>query len=323
MADERQNKLSASTAQLSGKVAIVAGAGRGLGRSYALGLSEAGAAVVVNDADEHAGAEVAAEIEEAGGKALAAPGRIGREAAAEHLVSTAVETFGRVDIMVPNAGILRDRVTWKMTEEDFDAVIETHLKGAWTCGKAAIQQMRRQGEGGRLILIGSPAGQFGSFGQSNYAPAKAGIVALGRTWSMELARDRVAVNVVVPTAMTAMTATIPAYKEWAEAFDSGQALPTAARQDHGLGSPEEVVPLIVWLASDDSAGVTGQALGLGGDRLTLYSHPDELVTLDAAGGWTTEGIGRAWTEQLAPHAQRSGPGPKPSPQEHPANPNEA
>ncbi|WP_258932954.1 SDR family NAD(P)-dependent oxidoreductase [Nesterenkonia pannonica] len=228
------------SAELNGKVAIVTGAGRGLGRCYALALAAAGASVVVNDADEKAAEGAAADITEGGGKAIAAPGRVGPEAEAQRLVETAVAEYGRLDIMVTNAGILRDRVSWKMSEEDFDAVIGTHLKGTWTCGKAALQQMRSQGEGGRLILIGSPAYQFGSFGQSNYAPAKAGIVALARTWSMELSRDKITVNVVVPTAMTAMTATIPVYKEWAEAYENGLPLPKVARTDHALGSPEDV-----------------------------------------------------------------------------------
>ncbi|GAA1805090.1 SDR family NAD(P)-dependent oxidoreductase [Nesterenkonia flava] len=303
---------------LQGKVAIVTGAGRGLGRCYALALAAAGAAVVVNDADEASAEEVASSITAEGGQALAVAARIGPLAVAQDLVHQAVSTFGRLDIMVTNAGILRDRVTWKMSEEDFDAVIETHLKGTWTCGRAAVEHMRSQGEGGRLILIGSPAGQFGSFGQSNYAPAKAGIVALGRTWSMELARDGITVNVVVPTAMTAMTATIPVYKEWAEAYEQGVALPQAARQDHALGGPEDVAPLIAWLASDDAQGVTGQAIGLGGDRLTLYSHPGELITADEPGGWSTAGIARAWSERFASHAQPSGMPPKPDPREHPA-----
>lgn len=304
--------------ELEGKVAVITGAGRGLGQCYALALASAGAAVVVNDADDDSARQVAEMITAGGGTALAAPGKVGPQAAADALVAGAVGRFGRLDVMVTNAGILRDRVSWKMEESDFDAVVETHLKGTWTCAKAALMQMRSQGEGGRLILIGSPAGQFGSFGQSNYAPAKAGIVALGRTLSMELARDRIMVNTVVPTAMTAMTATIPAYQEWAKAFDQGLPLPDVARRDHGLGAPEDVTPLIVWLASAGSEGVTGQAIGLGGDRLTLYSHPTELRTVDQPGGWSTATVSAAWAQQFAADAQPSGVPSKPDPREHPA-----
>lgn len=303
---------------LAGKVAIVTGAGRGLGRCYAIGLAAAGCAVVVNDADEDAASTVTAEIRGSGGRAVTAVGRIGPESAAQKLVSLAVDEFGRLDIMVANAGILRDKVTWKMEETDFDVVIETHLKGAWTCGKAAAIRMREQGEGGRIILIGSPAGQYGSFGQSNYAAAKAGIVAMARTWSLELARDRITANVVVPTAMTAMTATIPVYAEWATAFEEGFPLPPMARRDHALGGPEDVVPLIVWLASDGAASVTGQTLGIGGDRVSLYSHPAEHRHALSEGGWSAEGIGQLWAEEWSADAQPSGPTPKPDPSEAPA-----
>lgn len=322
-AETRSSEVPQDTAtahMLEGKVAIVTGAGRGLGRCYALALAASGATVVVNDGDHKLAEEVAAEITSGGGKALTAPGKVGPEKVAVELVQRTAEELGRLDIMVTNAGILRDRVTWKMTEEDFDAVIETHLKGTWTCGKAAVQQMRSQGEGGRLILIGSPAGQFGNFGQSNYASAKAGIVGMARTWSMELVRDRITANVAVPTAMTDMTATIPIYQEWAQAFQKGAPLPAVARQDHALGAPEDVAPLIVWLASEKSQNVTGQVIGLGGDRLTLYSHPAELVITDREGGWTAEAIGQAWQEQLVEHAQPSGPPPRPAPQDHPADP---
>lgn len=304
--------------ELEGKVAVVTGAGRGLGECYALALAAAGASVLVNDADAEAAHRVAEAITSGGGTAAAAPGKVGPQSAADELVTQAVETYGRLDVMVTNAGILRDRVSWKMEESDFDAVIETHLKGTWTCATAALKQMRSQGEGGRLILIGSPAGQFGSFGQSNYAPAKAGIVALARTLSMELARDKIMVNTVVPTAMTAMTATIPVYQEWAAAFEQGLELPAAARQDHALGEPGDVTPLIVWLASAASEGVTGQAIGLGGDRLTLYSHPAELRTADHPGGWTTAALDQAWAEQLSADAQTSGGPARPDPREHPA-----
>src|SRR5687768_18519699 len=182
---------------LSGKVAIVTGAGRGLGRAYAEALARNGAQVVVNDVDESA-EEVAASI---GGRAVIAP--VGSTETAERLVATAVEAFGQLDVMVTNAGILRDRVLWKMSDDDFDAVVNVHLRGTFTCGRAAAVHMRERGEGGRLILVSSPAGQRGNFGQTNYAAAKAGIVAMARTWAMELARADVTVNAVVPNAATA------------------------------------------------------------------------------------------------------------------------
>lgn len=293
--------------RLDGQVAVVTGAGRSLGRAYALALAEAGAAVVVNDLDRATADATAAQIRASGGHAVAVVAAVGSAATAQELVDTAVGEFGRLDVMVANAGALRDRVLWKMSDDDFDLVISSHLRGAFTCGRAASVAMREQGEGGRIILIGSPAGQFGSFGQTNYAAAKAGLVAMARTWSLELARANITVNTVIPTALSPMTATIPAYAQVYEDFLQGRPIPAAYRREHALGSPEDVAPLVVWLASQASAGVTGQAIGLGGDRLTLYSHPDVLRTLDHDGGWSPEAIDGAWHGGLDRQAQPSGP----------------
>lgn len=291
---------------LSGKAAIVTGSGRGLGKAYALALAAAGAGVVVNDVDPDAADETVAEIEAAGGRAVAVVAPVGPSETADRLVRTAVESFGRLDVLVANAGVLRDRVLWKTADEDFDLVIETHLRGAFTTGRAAATHMREQGEGGRIILIGSPAGQHGNFGQTSYAAAKAGIVAMARTWSLELARAEITVNAVVPTAITAMTATIPVYAPVAEAFERGEPLPRVVRQEHALGGPEDVAGLIVWLASDGAVGVTGQAIGVGGDKLSLYSHSTELAVTFHEGGWSAEDVAAAWESTFAPHAQRSG-----------------
>ncbi len=296
-----------SAIDLTGRVAVVTGSGRGLGRSYVLALAAAGADVVVNDVDAEAAAETARLVAEAGGRAAVVVAPVGPTETAEQLVATALSEFGRLDVMVTNAGVLRDRVSWKMTDEDFDLVIETHLRGSFTCARAAAVHFREAGHPGRIILIGSPAGQFGSFGQTNYAAAKAGLVAMARTLSLELARAEVTVNAVIPTAMTAMTGTMPIYADAWEKFQAGEALPRVIRQEHALGSPDDVAPLIVWLASERSAGVTGQAIGLGGDRLTLYAHPSVLATRDAEGGWTADGIADAWDAELAASAQPSGP----------------
>ncbi|MBV9336905.1 MAG: SDR family NAD(P)-dependent oxidoreductase, partial [Solirubrobacterales bacterium] len=173
--------------RLDGKVAVVTGSGRGLGRAYALAVAAAGAAVVVNDLDAAAAAETVQQITAQSGRAVGEVASIGASDAAQALVDRAVGEFGRLDVMVTNAGVLRDRVLWKMTDDDFDLVIETHLRGTFTCARAAAIRMREQGEGGRIIVVGSPAGQFGNFGQTNYAAAKAGIVAFARTWALELA----------------------------------------------------------------------------------------------------------------------------------------
>ncbi|AZS38334.1 Putative short-chain type dehydrogenase/reductase [Microbacterium lemovicicum] len=296
-----------SAVSLDGRVAIVTGAGRSLGRAYALALADAGAAVVVNDVDEDAAAAAVAEITDRGGRAVASVGAVGPTETAEQLVEAARRSFGRLDVLVANAGVLRDRVLWKMGDADFDLVVDTHLRGSFTCGRAAATFMREQGDGGRIILIGSPAGQFGSFGQTNYAAVKAGLVAMARTWSLELARAGITVNTVVPTALSPMTATIPAYTQVYEDYLAGQPIPTDIRRDNALGTPEDVAPLVVWLASADAADVTGQAIGIGGDRLTLYAHPAALETSYSDGGWDAAGIGDAWRSQFAGHAQPSGP----------------
>lgn len=293
--------------RLDGRVAIVTGAGRSLGRAYALALAAAGAAVVVNDVDAASADAVVEEIRAAGGAATAAVAAVGTTAAAEQLVRAAVDAFGRLDILVANAGVLRDRVLWKMSDEEFDLVVETHLRGTFTCGRAAASFLREQGEGGRIILIGSPAGQFGSFGQTNYAAVKAGIVAMARTWSLELARAEITVNAVVPTALSPMTATIPAYAQAWEDHLAGLPVPPELRREKALGTPDDVAPLVVWLASDRAGEVTGQAIGIGGDRLTLYAHPQVLDTDHRDGGWSAEEIDAAWTDRFAAQAQPSGP----------------
>jgi 3-oxoacyl-[acyl-carrier protein] reductase len=281
--------------ELNGKVAVVTGSGRGLGLAYAKALAEAGAAVVVNDVDQSAADVAVKEIEAAGGRAAAVVAPVGTAESADALVAKAVEEFGRLDVMVTNAGILRDTVLWKMSDEDFDAVIDVHLRGTFTCARAAAVQFRAQGTGGRLVLISSPAGQRGNFGQGNYAAAKAGIVAMARTWAMELARADVTVNAVVPVAATEMTKTIPAFAPVIEEAErTGQPLPEWVRKDEGMGTPEDVASLIVFLASDASAGVTGQAIGIGGDRLALWSHPQEKATAFADGGWTADAIAESW-----------------------------
>lgn len=292
---------------LAGRVAVVTGSGRGLGRAYALALSAAGASVVVNDVDADSAHETARLVEESGGRAAVVIAPVGPAETAELLVATAVNEFGRLDAMIANAGVLRDRVLWKLSDEEFDVVVDTHLRGSFTCGRAAAVHFREAGHGGRIVLVGSPAGQFGSFGQTAYAACKAGLVAMARTWSLELARAEVTVNAVIPTAMSAMTGTMPIYAEHYERFLAGEPLPPVIRREHALGSPDDVAPLVVWLLSDRAAGVTGQAIGLGGDRLTLYAHPAPLETRDADGGWTAEAIADAWDAGLAASAQPSGP----------------
>jgi NAD(P)-dependent dehydrogenase (short-subunit alcohol dehydrogenase family) len=280
---------------LTGRVAIVTGAGRGLGRAYAEALAEAGAAVVVNDADPGAAGEVAEKLVAAGGRAVAAPGAVGPSEVAQGLVDRAVATYGGLDILVTNAGILRDRMLWRMSDEEFDEVLAVHLRGTFTCVRAAVRLMREQGRGGRIIAVGSPAGQRGNVGQTNYAAAKAAIVAMVRTWAMECARAGITVNAVIPVAATAMTATIPAFAPHVEAWRAeGTPLPRWLRAREGFGVPADAAGLVVFLASAAADGVTGQAIGIGGDKLALWSHPAEVAAAYRDEGWSANHIAEAW-----------------------------
>jgi len=299
---------------LAGRVAVVTGAGRGLGRAYAEALAGAGAAVVVNDADAEAANEVAQKISSGGGDAVAEPGAVGPSDVADRLVARAVEAYGRLDVLVTNAGILRDRILWNMSDDEFDAVVEVHLRGTFTCARAAVRRMREQGTGGRLIAIGSPAGQRGNPGQTNYSAAKAAIVGMVRTWAMECARAQITVNAVIPVAATAMTATVPVFEPYVTALrEQGTPLPQWLRAD-GFGTPEDAAGLVVFLASEASAGITGQAIGVGGDRLSVWSHPAEVDLAHRGGGWDADRIAEAWASSLARHAQTVGIPPPSEPQ---------
>jgi NAD(P)-dependent dehydrogenase (short-subunit alcohol dehydrogenase family) len=288
---------------LSGRVAIVTGGGRGLGRAYAEALAAAGAAVVVNDADADTAHEVAEKISATGGAAFPAPGAVGPTAVADDLVQLAVDAYGRLDVLVANAGILRDRILWRMSDEEFDEVVEVHLRGTFTCVRAVVRRMREQRDGGRIIAVGSPAGQRGNMGQTNYSAAKAAIVGMVRTWSMECARDRITVNAVIPVAATAMTATIPAFEPYVRAWRD--VLPRWLRAGEGFGLPRDAAGLVVFLASAESGDVTGQAIGVGGDRLALWSHPEEVALAYRDGGWGADAVAEAWPA-LAARAQPVG-----------------
>lgn len=276
---------------LDGKVAIVTGSGRGLGLAYAQELARQGAAVVVNDVDPGTAAEAVASIEALGGRAVAVVAPVGPTETAQQLVRTAVEQFGRVDILVTNAGVLRDTVLWKMSDDDFDTVIDVHLRGTFTCVREAATWMRENDVAGRIICIGSPTGQRGNFGQTNYAAAKAGIVGMVRTWALELRRAGITVNAVIPVAATAMTATVPYFAAAVEADSAGEPMPAFFRHDLGFGTSDDVSGLVAYLASDEAAAVSGQAIGIGGDRLQVWSHPEPVITAYHDGGWSYEALG--------------------------------
>jgi len=291
---------------LDGKVAAVTGSGRGIGRAYAEALAAAGAAVVINDVDGDVAQGTVDDITKAGGRAVAEVVAVGSSEAADRLVNRAVEAFGRLDIMCTNAGILRDKTLWKMTDDDFDAVIETHLRGTFTCARAAAIRMREQSQGGRIVLVSSIAGQRGNFGQTNYAAAKAGIAAFARTWAMELAKFEITVNAIVPNAITRMIASIPGMGPLVEQAERGEPLPELIRKGMGMGLPQDVAPLLVFLASDAAKDVTGQCVGLGGDKLALWSHPQEVRMAYRDGGWTADAIAEVWSSSVGQQLESYG-----------------
>ena len=251
--------------RLEEKVCVVTGAGRGIGRAIVDAFADEGALLVVNDADAGAANETVEAVRDKR-PAVAHSEPIGSVAAAESLVRAAVETYGRIDVLVNNAGILRDRMLHNMSEEEFDAVIEVHLKGTWACGREVVRMWRElakeeaaQGTAvhRKIVNVTSASGLIGSPGQSNYSAAKMGIVGLTKTWAKELGRYAINVNAVAPAALTAMTEPLiqdPAAKEKRLArFPLGR-----------YGAPEEIAPAFVYLASRESDYVTGQVLCVDG-----------------------------------------------------------
>lgn len=287
------------TRLLEGKVALVTGAGHGIGRGHALELARQGAKVVVNDLGgsangegESRDAEVVADIIKAnGGEAVADFGNVADEAAADAMVRRGVEEWGQIDIIVNNAGIVRDKAIWNMSVEDFDLVMNVHVRGSWlTCRSAARiwREAAKAGSGrypGRIINTTSGAGLLGNFGQSNYAAAKAAIAGLTLTLSIELASIGVTANIISPGGLTRISSGlgIGAPKEPDE-FDPE----VFDKYDPSLGSP-----IVAWLASDEAQMVSGQCIRAVGDRLSVLKGWHESAGVTSGGKrWKTEEISK-------------------------------
>lgn len=282
--------------RLDGKVAIVTGAGRGVGRAEAIALAGAGAAVVVNDngcetngigSDSAPADEVVTTINADGGKAIANYGDISVSADAEALVKQALDEFGRLDIAVCNAGILRDRMVFNMTEEEWDAVIRVHLKGHFNVIKLVCLIFRQQ-RSGRIICTSSESG-LGNMGQANYSAAKEGIIGLVRTTARDMGKYGVTCNAIRPRAGTRMTMS-PEMQEAARRA-TGAGLSAGASSGMPHTGPEQIAPFVVYLAADAAPEVTGYDFCVYGDRISLMSQPQEIKTIYAPHGtWTIEEI---------------------------------
>jgi NAD(P)-dependent dehydrogenase (short-subunit alcohol dehydrogenase family) len=268
---------------LDGKSAIVTGAGRGIGKGHALQLAKAGAGVVVNDIDADVAAEVVAEIEAFGGKAIGNTGNVGDKAGADSIVASCVEAFGKIDIMMANAGIARDRTFLKMSEEEFDTVMNIHVKGTFLCHQAAALQMKEQGSGGCLVSTVSAA-HFGNFGQVNYAGAKGAIASMTYTMAMELARYGIRANAISPSGTTRMSDTYVG--------------PDGKKHPMPYIDPELNGPVLVYLCSDEGNYISGQIFGTGGERISLLSQPRYGHTLLMPGGWTIEEVQKSFKSNL-------------------------
>src|ERR1700733_1141455 len=274
---------------LDGKVVIVPGAGRGIGREIALLAAKEGASVVVNDLGGSADGEGAAsagpahdvvdEIRKAGGKAVANTDSVAEALSAARIVQTAIDAFGRIDGVVNNAGILRDRIFHRMSVVDFELVVKVHLFGSFYMAHAAARHFREQ-ESGAFVHFTSTAGLVGNFGQANYAAAKLGIVGLSKSIALDMQRYNVRSNCVSPFAWSRLIDSIPTNT------------PEQQKRVEGLKKlvPEKIAPFVTALASDAGSHVTGQIFGVRNNEIYLFSQPRPIRTAHTSDGWTAETI---------------------------------
>src|SRR5579884_450916 len=290
---------------LDGKVAIVTGSGRGIGREEALLMARLGAKVVVNDLGAHfdgtgqptatPAQEVVAEIKKMGGQAIANGDSVADFKAAKRIIECALDTFGKLNIVVNNAGILRDRMIFNMSEEDWDAVIAVHLKGSFNMSRHACAYWREQHKvgnnlNGRIIMTSSDSGLLGNAGQSNYGAAKAALAAMAIIIDREMARYGVTANTIAPVARTRMTV---------EGVPSSMFSGTEAKDQFDPYSPANVAPVVAWLASDDAKDVHGEVFrsGLGGVWILKGWSTVAMVAQKAT--WDPVELGKRPKEELA------------------------
>ncbi|MBK8960718.1 MAG: SDR family NAD(P)-dependent oxidoreductase [Proteobacteria bacterium] len=267
---------------LAGKRIVITGSSRGLGRGFALEMAKAGARVVINGTQAEALAATESAIREAGGTVTAVRGSVAQAAVCSQLIQACVDAYGGIDVLINNAGQVRDRTLFKMSDEDFDEVIAVHLRGTFLCSRQAAIAMREQG-GGHIINVVSNSGLSGGFGQSNYAAAKAGMMGLLHTWVLELARYGIRCNAFWPIAETDMTQVV--FERAAkDASATGKQAPSPAAL--GFGTPVEVAQGMVWLASEHAARFNGQCFTFNGRKTALWTHPTEINESFKATPWS-------------------------------------
>lgn len=294
----------AKEGMLAGKVAVVTGAGRGIGREIALGMAAQGAAVVVNDlgvaldgigVDETPAQQTVNDILALGGRAVANFGSVAEWESAQSIVDSAIENFGRIDIVMNNAGILRDTIFHKMSPSEWDAVIKVHLYGSFNVSRAAATHFRDQGYGAFVHMV-STSGLIGSIGQANYAAAKLGIAGLSRSIAMDMNRFGVRSNCISPSAFSRMIESVPG--------SSPEEKEAAMEKRRQTTRPDQIAPLAVFLASDAAADISGQIFGARGNEIYLYNQPRPIRTLHRGDGWTPEALAaqlpNAWKSSLTP-----------------------
>ena len=289
---------------LDGKVAIVTGAGRGIGREEALLMAQHGARLVINDlgghfdgtgSDASPAQQVVDEIKAAGGEAVANTESVTDFKGAKRIVEHALDSFGHLNILVNNAGILRDRMIFNMSEEEWDAVINVHMKGTFNCSRHACEYWREQHKAGnvlngRVINTSSDAGLLGSPGQPNYGPAKAAVATMAIIVDREMQKYGVTGNAIAPLARTRLTV---------DATPQTAGLMDAKEGEHDYFSPHHVAPLVTWLASDDAAQVHGEVFRVGGGCVWLMKGWHSTGTVKKLGDWEPGELGDQLKVELA------------------------
>jgi NAD(P)-dependent dehydrogenase (short-subunit alcohol dehydrogenase family) len=295
------SRMPAMTAD---KVVVITGSGAGIGRGFALAFAANGAKVVVNDPGRHAQSgeslaeQVVAEIRSAGGEAVASVDSVAEWTSAHHIVQTALDHYGRIDCIINNAGVVRDRFFFNMSLEEWRTVIDVHLNGTFYVSRAAAPHFKNQA-GGVYINMTSTSGLIGNLGQANYNAAKMGIVGLSKTIALDMAKFKVRSNCIAPWAWTGMTATIPTDTEEGRAR-----VAKFKKMEAGL-----IAPLAVYLASDAAAGVSGQIFGVRANEIYLFNQIRMIRSVHRSEGWTPQTIAAHAIPALEPHFFANQPSP--------------